>query len=102
MADDLLADKILLWFGTDPTQYSSPDKWPAVMVEIFFHILPIIFGLLLIAPFFWIWFKKKKWTLRNIGLALVQGIGLVILALVLLFFLAAYLQGKAFEALNSV
>lgn len=101
MADELLADKILYWLSTDPTQYSAPDKWPAVTVKIFFLALPFIFGLLVIAPFIWIWFKKKrKFTLKNIGIAILQSIGLVILGLLALFLLAMFLQGLAFRALQ--
>lgn len=101
MADEILPDKILRWFGTDPTQYGTPDKWPAVTVEIFFRALPVIFGILIIAPFIWIWFKKKrKFTLKNIGIAILQSIGLVILGLLALFLLAMFLQGLAFRALQ--
>ena len=102
MIDSHSADRILLWFGTDPTQFSAPDKWPAVFVEVFFYISPFIFALLFFSPFLVIVLKKKKWTLRNIGFAILQGIALVIIGLMLLFFLAAYLQGKAFEALNGI
>lgn len=102
MSEEILADKILRWIGENPIAYYPEDKWPAIVAKSFLYSLPVVFGLLLIAPFFLIWLKKKKWTLRNIGLAILQGIGLIILGLILLFFFAAYLQGKAFEALNSV
>lgn len=97
MSSEEWADKILLWFGTDPTQFNTPDKWPAVIVEFFFRLLPIVFFLLLIAPFIWIWFKKKRqYTLKNIGIALAQSVGLIIAGLVALFLLAMLLQGLAF------
>lgn len=103
MSSELVANKILLWLGEIPESYAQPDdKWPAIFAIVFFHILPIALGLLFISPLFWLWFKKKKWTLRNLGLAILQGVALVIIGLMLLFFFAAYLQGKAFEALNGI
>ena len=99
MSDEIFVDKLLRWLETDPVQYSAPDKWPAVIVQIFFYSLPIIFGLLIIAPFIWIWFKKKrKYTLKNTGLALVQSVGLVVLGLLVLYMLAMFFQGLAFRA----
>lgn len=102
MAAELLADKILRWLGENPAAYPQvDDKWPAIAAILFFYSLPIIFGLLLIAPFIWIWFKKKrKFTLKNIGIAILQSIGLVFLGLLGLFLLAMFFQGLAFRALQ--
>lgn len=101
MANELLADKILRWLGNNPAAYpQADDKWPVIFADIFFYSLPYIFGLLFFSPFIWMLIKKKKFTLKTTGMAALQGVGLMILGVVVLYLLASYLQGQAFKALN--
>lgn len=98
----MFVDRILHMLGENPAYIYPEDKWPNVLAILFIYSLPVIFILLFIGPAIWIfWYKKTPFTLRNIGKALVRGIGFIFLGLIALYFLASYLQGLAFKALNS-
>ena len=103
MTSEEIANALLRWFGENPDAYPQlDDKWPAIAAMVFLYSLPVIFGLLVLFPFFWIWHKKKKFTLKNLGKAFLQAIGLVALGILALFLLISWLQGQAFQALYGV
>lgn len=98
----MFADKILQLLGENPDYIYSVDKWPVVFTKLFFYSLPLIFALLIIIPFVLLWHKKKKFNWRNIGIALLQSAGLVVLGVVALFFLFSFMLGQVFQAVNGI
>lgn len=102
MSEEILADRLLRWLGRNPAAYPQiDDKWPVIFSEVFSRILPFLFGILILLPFFWLWHKKKKWTLKNIGLAILQSIGLAVVGVVFYFLLLSFALGQIFQAINS-
>lgn len=96
MADEeILADRILRWLGNNPAAYPQlDDKWPVIVADLLFYSLPIIFGLLFLLPLLWLWFGKKKLTLRSVGLALLKGLGLVVLGVIGWFLFLSFGLGQ--------
>ncbi|MEX0649987.1 MAG: hypothetical protein WD200_03230 [Candidatus Andersenbacteria bacterium] len=84
----------------DVFEFEDPrDKLAAFLTLAFFVGVPILLILLFIAPFFYLWLKKKKFTFWNIVLSLFAGIVLVALGIYGAIFFIEYLQGAAFNAL---
>ncbi len=76
----MIADTLLRLLGANPIAYPDPeDKWIVIGVRAAFVAVPIILIILFLAPFLYLWFKKKRFTLRNVLISLL--VGAVLLAL---------------------
>lgn len=96
----MLADFLLKLLGNNPAAYpTAEDKWITISVELTMYSIPIILILLFISPFIFLWICKKRFTLKNIVIALITSTALVSLALFGLWLAFWYLQGLAFRDL---
>jgi len=70
MDNIVIVDTLLRLVGSDPGQYGRSDKWPSFFALLFIYSFPIVLILLFFIPFFYIWRKKKRWTIRNVIIGL--------------------------------
>ena len=97
----MLADFLLKLLGNNPAAYPTvEDKWITISVELTMYSIPILLVLLLISPFVFLWLRKKRFSLKNIVLAILVSAALVSLALYGLWLSFWYLQGLAFRDLH--
>lgn len=98
----MFIDTLLQFIGEDPGAYSQAgDKWIVLWVRIIIFAVPLYLFFLLLAPFLFLWWKKKRFSLRNIVLAFLVSVALVgvgLFSLIVAFYL---LQGAAFVDLYS-
>lgn len=88
----MLADLLLRLLGNNPAAYpTATDKWIKISVIFTFYAVPILLGLLFTSPFIFLWIGKKKFSIRNLLLAMLigalllsLGIGLIYLGIMLL------------------
>ncbi|TVM01273.1 MAG: hypothetical protein CV087_11090 [Candidatus Brocadia sp. WS118] len=101
MTNESIANYLLRWLGNNPAAYPQlDDKWPVIFADMLFYSIPVFFIVLFIFPFFWLWLKKRKLSLKNFGIAIVQSIGLIILGIIGLFFLYSFMLGQIAQQIN--
>lgn len=82
----MFADFLLKLLGNNPAAYpTAEDKWITISVELTMYSIPIFLILLLISPFIFLWLRKKRFSLKNIVIAVIVSAALVTLAIFFIY-----------------
>lgn len=77
-----------------------------VLANGIFLFVPILLVALFVSPLLFLMLRKKKFTVQNVSVSLLIGVGFVALGLYLLYWAyywgAVYLQGEAFKAIYDI
>ena len=97
----MLVDSLLQFIGEDPGQFSqSVDKWLRLLTWATLILIPLYLLFLLVAPFLFMKWKKKRFSFKNIVLGLIASIALVVFGLFSLVAAFYLLQGAAYCGLH--
>lgn len=93
----MIVDYLLYLLNGDPgAYYTSEDKWIAAGARFIIFAIPFYLLFLFLAPFLYIWWKKKRFSFKTIGIAVVTSVALVAFGLLSLVAAFYVLQGAAF------